>query len=155
MVLVIVLAKGLKDRNGGNQDRDLPVASTESLMEETETAAEEAFLLSYFCHTSVSSATTSDCLLKSLKKKVNVRSQPSETADVLGQLEPGSQTTRFEDKDGWSRVDYNNGTQGYVKSEYLSTEQPAAALSLRNRHCNCCFFCYRSNSVLIKPVLSP
>ena len=33
VVLVIVLAKGLKDRNGGNQDRDLPVASTESLME--------------------------------------------------------------------------------------------------------------------------
>ena len=32
----------------------------------------------------------------------------------------------MEDKDGWSRIDYSNGTQGYVKSEYLSTEAPAA-----------------------------
>lgn len=58
--------------------------------------------------------------------KVNVRAEASETAEVLGQLEVGSQTTRLEDKDGWSRIDYNNGTQGYVKSEYLSTEAPAA-----------------------------
>ena len=57
---------------------------------------------------------------------VNVRSEPSETAEILGKLEIGSQTTRLEEKDGWSRVDYNNGTQGYVKSEYLSTEQPSA-----------------------------
>ena len=57
---------------------------------------------------------------------VNVRSQPSEEAEVLGKLEIGMQTTRLEEKDGWSRVDYTNGTQGYVKSEYLSTEQPAA-----------------------------
>ena len=53
--------------------------------------------------------------------KVNVRAQASETADIIGQLEAGSQTTRLEDKDGWSRIDYSNGTQGYVKSEYLST----------------------------------
>ena len=59
--------------------------------------------------------------------KVNVRAEASETAEVLGQLEIGSKTTRLEDKDGWSRIDYNNGTQGYVKSEYLSTEAPTAA----------------------------
>ncbi len=58
--------------------------------------------------------------------KVNVRAEASETAEVLGQLEAGASTTRLEDKDGWSRIDYNNGTQGYVKSEYLSTEAPAA-----------------------------
>lgn len=58
--------------------------------------------------------------------KVNVRAEASETAEVLGQLEAGSQTTRLEDKDGWSRIDYNNGQQGYVKSEFLSTEAPAA-----------------------------
>lgn len=54
--------------------------------------------------------------------KVNVRSEASETSQVIGQLEEGSQTTRLEDKDGWSRIDYSNGTQGYVKSEYLVTE---------------------------------
>lgn len=30
-----------------------------------------------------------------------------------------------EEKDGWSRIDYNGGTEGYVKSEYLSVEAPA------------------------------
>lgn len=60
------------------------------------------------------------------KEKVNVRSDASETSEVLGQLEAGAQTTRLEERDdGWSRVDYNNGTQGYVKSEYLSTDKPA------------------------------
>lgn len=58
--------------------------------------------------------------------KVNVRAEASETADILGQLEVGSKTTRLEEKDGWSRIDYSGGTQGYVKSEYLSTEAPAA-----------------------------
>lgn len=59
--------------------------------------------------------------------KVNVRADASQTADVIGQLEAGSQTTRLEERsDGWSRIDYSNGTQGYVKSEYLSTESPAA-----------------------------
>lgn len=58
--------------------------------------------------------------------KVNVRADASETADVLGQLEAGASTTRLEEKDGWSRIDYNGGTEGYVKSEYLSAEAPAA-----------------------------
>ncbi len=57
---------------------------------------------------------------------VNVRAEASETAEILGKLETGSKTTRLEEKDGWSRIDYNGGTQGYVKSEYLSTEAPAA-----------------------------
>lgn len=60
--------------------------------------------------------------------KVNVRADASETAEVIGQLEAGSQTTRLEEReDGWSRIDYSNGTQGYVKSEYLSTEAPQAS----------------------------
>ena len=58
--------------------------------------------------------------------KVNVRKEASETADVLGQLEAGAQTTCFETKDGWCRIDYNGGQQGYVKAEYMSTEAPAA-----------------------------
>lgn len=59
--------------------------------------------------------------------KVNVRAEASETADIIGQLEAGAQTTRLEEKDGWSRIDYSNGTQGYVKSDFLSTEAPSAA----------------------------
>lgn len=61
---------------------------------------------------------------------INVRAEASETAEVIGQLAIGAQTSRLEDKDGWSRIDYSNGTIGYVKSEFLSTEpvsQEAAA----------------------------
>lgn len=55
--------------------------------------------------------------------KVNVRADASETSDVIGQLEAGAQTTCLEARDdGWSRIDYSNGTQGYVKSEFLSAE---------------------------------
>lgn len=58
--------------------------------------------------------------------KVNVRADASETADKIGQLEKGAKTTRLEERaDGWSRIDYSNGTQGYVKSEFLSTEAPS------------------------------
>lgn len=50
---------------------------------------------------------------------VNVRSSDSENADRIGQIAQGDTITRYEIKDnGWSRVDYN-GTDGYVKSEYL------------------------------------
>lgn len=56
-------------------------------------------------------------------EKVNVRKEPNEEAEVLGKLEAGSQTTRFEEKDGWSRIDYSNGTQGYVKSDYLTADK--------------------------------
>lgn len=56
---------------------------------------------------------------------VNVRAEASESAEIIGKLEVGSQTTRLEDKDGWSRVDYSNGTQGYVKSDYLTTDSSA------------------------------
>lgn len=64
--------------------------------------------------------------------KVNVRAEASETANVIGQLEEGAQTTRLEDKDGWSRIDYNNGTQGYVKSEYLATQTAEAGGKSQN-----------------------
>lgn len=57
--------------------------------------------------------------------KVNVRAKAGETEEIIGQLEKGSQTTRLEEKDGWSRIDYMNGKQGYVKSDYLSTDKPA------------------------------
>ncbi len=58
--------------------------------------------------------------------KVNVRAEANETAEVIGQLEFGSQTTRLEEKDGWSRIDYSEGKQGYVRSDFLALEAPAA-----------------------------
>lgn len=50
---------------------------------------------------------------------VNVRASDSENADRIGRIAVGETITRYEKKEnGWSRVDYN-GTEGYIKSEYL------------------------------------
>lgn len=58
--------------------------------------------------------------------KVNIRKEANETADVLGQAERGTSFTRTgTTADGWSCIDYN-GTPAYIKSDYLSTEAPAA-----------------------------
>ncbi|MBR1693057.1 MAG: SH3 domain-containing protein, partial [Lachnospiraceae bacterium] len=56
---------------------------------------------------------------------VNVRSSDSENADKLGKLEQGTTVTRYEAKEnGWSRIDYN-GTEAYVKSEYVKVTESA------------------------------
>lgn len=58
---------------------------------------------------------------------VNVRASDSENADRIGRIAVGETITRYEKKEnGWSRVDYN-GTEGYIKSEYLETVESANA----------------------------
>ena len=57
--------------------------------------------------------------------KVNVRASDSENADRIGRIAVGETITRYEKKEnGWSRVDYN-GTEGYIKSEYLEVVESA------------------------------
>lgn len=56
---------------------------------------------------------------------VNVRASDSENADRIGRIAVGETITRYEKKEnGWSRVDYN-GTEGYIKSEYLEVVESA------------------------------
>lgn len=56
---------------------------------------------------------------------VNVRSSDSENADRIGQVAMGETITRYEQKEnGWSRVDYN-GTEGFIKSEFLQPVETA------------------------------
>lgn len=58
---------------------------------------------------------------------VNVRSSDSENADRIGQIAQGDTITRYEAKaNGWSRVDYN-GSEGYIKSEFLQPVEQAQA----------------------------
>ena len=55
-------------------------------------------------------------------EKVNVREQPNTDCNILGKLTGGESISVYETmSDGWSRVDYN-GTEGYVKTEFLTTE---------------------------------
>lgn len=61
--------------------------------------------------------------------RVNVRVSDSENADKLGQVEAGTTLTRYEVREnGWSKVDYN-GTEGFIKSEFLRSDAPADTTS--------------------------
>lgn len=58
---------------------------------------------------------------------VSIRAKASADAERLGVLVGSSSITRTGICDnGWSRVDYN-GTEAYIKSEYLTGTEPAAA----------------------------
>lgn len=56
---------------------------------------------------------------------VNVRKSDSTTADKLGKVTEGEKIKVLEKKaNGWSKVEYN-GKEGYIKSEYLQTQESA------------------------------
>lgn len=60
---------------------------------------------------------------------VNVREQPSTDSSILGKVSAGTEITVFgTTSDGWSKVDYN-GSEGYVKSEYLSDSVQVAEVT--------------------------
>ena len=58
--------------------------------------------------------------------KVNVRDAADTSGNLLGTLEKGTAVTMLGDYgNGWTIVDYN-GTNAYIKTEYLSAEAPSA-----------------------------
>ncbi|MBO4338162.1 MAG: SH3 domain-containing protein [Lachnospiraceae bacterium] len=58
---------------------------------------------------------------------VNVRSSDSENGEKIGKLQQGEKVTRLEaQENGWSRVSYN-GSEAYVKSDYLKVDETAPA----------------------------
>lgn len=60
---------------------------------------------------------------------VNIRQKADENSEAIGKAERGTSFTRTGTTDnGWSRIDYN-GTEAYIKSDYLSTEAPSADTS--------------------------
>ena len=57
---------------------------------------------------------------------VNIRSSPSTDASSLGKTQAGDTFTRYEAmENGWSKIDYN-GTEAYIKSDYLEVVQTAS-----------------------------
>ncbi|MCR5337749.1 MAG: SH3 domain-containing protein, partial [Lachnospiraceae bacterium] len=57
---------------------------------------------------------------------VNVRSSDSENGDKIGKLQKGEKVTRYEaQENGWSRVSYN-GTEAFVKSDFLQVDEAPA-----------------------------
>ena len=58
---------------------------------------------------------------------VNVRASDSENGEKLGKLQQGEKVTRYQEQEnGWSRVSYN-GSEAYVKSEFLKVDEAAPA----------------------------
>lgn len=54
--------------------------------------------------------------------RVNFRTGPSLSADVISVISPGTFVEELERLDEWSTVDYN-GTTGYIFNEYLGTRE--------------------------------
>lgn len=58
---------------------------------------------------------------------VNIRASASTDADVLGKTSKGDTYTRYEEmENGWSKIDYN-GSEAYVKSDYLDAVEASPA----------------------------
>lgn len=58
------------------------------------------------------------------KETVNVREEPNTNCKIIGKFIAGNRILVYgTTSDGWSKIDYN-GTEGYVKSEYLSESIP-------------------------------
>ncbi len=53
--------------------------------------------------------------------KVNIREKADQNSEKLGQAAKGETFTRTGTEGEWSIIDYN-GTKGYIKSEYLTTD---------------------------------
>lgn len=57
--------------------------------------------------------------VKCTSDNVNIRASASTEADSLGKTKTGDVYTRYEEmENGWSKIDYN-GTEAYIKSEFL------------------------------------
>ena len=60
-------------------------------------------------------------------KRLNVREEPSLHADRLFRLENGTMVSILGDVgNGWAKV-YSSGREGFVKTEFLQSDKPAAA----------------------------
>lgn len=54
------------------------------------------------------------------KHWINVRSEPTTKADIIGRIEEDERVFRFETSNGWSKIWYNNDI-GYISNQYLGT----------------------------------
>ncbi len=95
---------------------------TEQPTEETpaeETPAEETPAEETPAEETPAEETTSETVM--VTTNVNVRAAADETSEKIGTADGGTTYTRTGTEGDWSIIDYN-GTTGYIKSEYLTTD---------------------------------
>lgn len=63
-----------------------------------------------------------------VEQYVNIRKNPSESAEIVGKLENNAGCEILSETDGWYEV-ITNGVQGYIKSEFLVTGEAAWELA--------------------------
>lgn len=60
--------------------------------------------------------------------KVNVRDSASEAGNVIGQVDGGTQVTKYGEENGFTKIDFN-GQRAFVKSDYVTTVEQAQAVA--------------------------
>lgn len=68
---------------------------------------------------SVLQAFCSDYYKVTSNNKLNVRSYPSTSGQIVAQLNPGSTVEVMNINNGWAKVSLTNGRQGYVSANYI------------------------------------
>ncbi|MCK9175106.1 MAG: SH3 domain-containing protein [Desulforhopalus sp.] len=56
---------------------------------------------------------------KGTDNKVNIRSQPSENGKIISQASYGVVLSRFEEKNGWLKVEHESGIKGWLKKNMV------------------------------------
>ncbi len=65
--------------------------------------------------------------VKCTSENVNIRASASTDSDILGKTKAGDVYTRYEKmENGWSKIDYN-GTEAYIKSEFLEAVEDTSS----------------------------
>ncbi|MBQ9394629.1 MAG: SH3 domain-containing protein [Proteobacteria bacterium] len=54
----------------------------------------------------------------SVSNSLNVRTGPGTSYDKIDSLKNGDRVTVLEEKDGWYRISYNNGKEGWISAQY-------------------------------------
>lgn len=68
---------------------------------------------------SVLQAFCSDYYKVTSNNKLNIRSYPSTSSQIVAQLNPGSTVEVMNINNGWAKVSLTNGRQGYVSANYI------------------------------------
>src|SRR5690625_2925606 len=85
------------------------------------------FLATLFSHSFTSLAENGD-VYEVGDIKLNIRSEPSNQADVIGQLEKGDRVMIFEERYGWAKT-YYNGEEAWIAAHYVTPATDSGEVS--------------------------
>ncbi|AQQ55035.1 hypothetical protein B0X71_07355 [Planococcus lenghuensis] len=108
-----------------SKGNDVNVLSEKGDWYEVKVGSKTGWIASWLTKT-VSSETTASATAVSSVNRLNVRSQPSTSGQVLTQMDKGDTATVKSSAGGWTEVDFK-GTRGFVSSQYIISKAAAQA----------------------------